>query len=90
MNLEPLIDEIVNRLAGRIATADDLVELPGPLAENTARRLVKSGTLPAVKLGKKTYTLRRHLTALVPEPKAVVADFDARAFLRDAAAKKSA
>jgi hypothetical protein len=67
------IAEEVARLLRELAptgSPDDLVALPGPLQRQTAMHLVRTGRLPATKLGQRWYTTRRHLAALVDEPEA--------------------
>lgn len=74
------IAEEVARILGELAptgSPDDLIALPGPLQRQTAMTLVRSGRLPAVKLGQRWYTRRKHLAALVPDPAPTVPGFDA-------------
>lgn len=94
MTFEPFIEAVAQRTAELVQTGDDLVALPGPLDANTAKKLVASGVLPARKLGRRWYTLRRHLAALItsapaPAP-SPLAGFDATAFARQHAVKRSA
>lgn len=63
-------EEVAKILTDRLPTGspDDLIRLPGPLEALTATRLVRAQLLPAKKIGRHWYTLRRHLAALVDEP----------------------
>jgi hypothetical protein len=58
---------------------DDLIRLPGPLEARTARALVRSKKLPATRIGRHHYTLRRHLSALVE----ATSTFDAERMVLD-------
>jgi hypothetical protein len=62
---EPLADRIASRL--RREQADELVAFPFSLEVRTARALVRGRKLPTTKIGRKIYTLRSAVLALVNE-----------------------
>jgi len=84
-------EEVARLLADLLPTGgpDDLVRLPGPLEARAAARLVKSRRLPASKIGRHWYTLRRHLAALVDEGPARVESFDPERALAEHIQRKS-
>jgi len=51
--------------AGALPPADDLVSFPFGLEENAARGLIKSGELPARKIGRRWYAKRSAVLALI-------------------------
>lgn len=67
---------------------DDLVRLPGPLEPRAATRLVRTGQLPAKKIGRHWYTLRRHLAALI-DARPTPATVDADAIIREHIQKRN-
>jgi len=51
--------------AGVLPPADDLIRFPWGIEKNAARKLIQSGALRAVKLGRSWYCRRSDLLALV-------------------------
>ncbi len=94
MTLEALVREIVReevaRALGELRALDELVRLPGPLERAAAKKLVRSGKLKVVRVGRSWYAKNSDLLALVDQapPAPVVIDFDARAQLRAAAERR--
>ncbi len=50
------------------AAPDELVAFPWGLEEKAAKSLIRTGRLPSVRLGRKTYCRRSDLVALVSKP----------------------
>lgn len=86
-----IANEVARLLRDLVPTGspDDLVELPGPLQRRTAMALVRTGKLPARKLGQHWYTLRKHLTALVDEESKPIDGFDPKRAIADHIIRKS-
>lgn len=82
---------VVIRVVAARPDGDELVPRPGPLEEAAWDRLVKAGTLPAAKIGRRWYARRSDILALVDklrhEPPVKASGAGAAADLRAIAAR---